>query len=237
MKKLIIYLPVILLLSTFSFQLIGQEKKTVTIGNPVTNTDENLKSNLVWDKNKTKTKAKKEVKMPDLGSQLWKNANFGWNNYKNDDYKWGNFWIGTGYGMNFINIEKAYWKVGLNLNWSKYTLYPTGQYGFTANNDYLKTTSLSVPIIAGYNVYQSIWTGFGVKVYTGPVFELLLGSKVNGYTENDHPTNNFQAGWTVGTDVRFLYILSARLAYSYYPYSLFQKDNLYRKALSFSVGL
>ena len=69
-----------------------------------------------------------------------------------------------------------------------------------------------------------------------PFHSQIVNSKVNGYTQNLHPTNNFQTGWTVGANLRFLYLLSARVAYTYYPYSLFQKDDLYRRALSFSLG-
>ena len=45
-----------------------------------------LFSSLVWDKNKITLKKNKS----DFGKQLWKNANFGWNTYKTDDYKWRN---------------------------------------------------------------------------------------------------------------------------------------------------
>ena len=86
------------------------------------------------------------------------------------------------------------------------------------------------------NIYKSKLRSVVLKAYTGPVFEFIVNSKVNGYTENLHPTNNFQTGWTVGANLRFLYLLSARVAYTYYPYSLFQKDDLYRRALSFSLG-
>ncbi|MBP1664990.1 MAG: hypothetical protein H6Q19_2130 [Bacteroidetes bacterium] len=214
-------------------------------GNAVINADQTLNnesllldkksdlfSGLVWDKNKITLKKNKS----DFGKQLWKNANFGWNTYKNDDYKWRNIFIGTGYGRNFQQFKKAYWMVGLNLNWSKYTLYPNGAFNFTANKDYLKTTSFSVPVTAGYTIYTSKLRSMNLKAFTGPVFEYILTSKLNGYTDNQYPINNFQTGWSVGANFRFLYLLSARVTYTYYPYSLFENHDLYRRALSFSLG-
>ena len=239
MKQLIVYVPV-LLFCVFTVQLKAEENEVVSSDTPVLtdiqviDQDPNLSSSLVWDKNKSTKKEKK--KKSDFGKQMWKNANFGWNTYKTDDYKWRNIFIGTGYGRDFENAKDAYWQVGLNLNWSKYTLYPEGKFNFTDNKDYLKTTSFSVPAIAGYNIYKSKLRSVVLKAYTGPVFEFIVNSKVNGYTQNLHPTNNFQTGWTVGANLLFLYLLSARVAYTYYPYSLFQKDDLYRRALSFSLG-
>lgn len=119
MKKLFIYMPV-LLLCVFTFQLKAEENTTVSTDSPiytevqVIDQDPNLSNSLVWDKNKDKKKEKKNK--PDFGKQLWKNANFGWNTYKNDDYKWRNIFIGTGYGRDFENVKDAYWLVGLNLN-------------------------------------------------------------------------------------------------------------------------
>lgn len=156
MKKLVIYVPV-LLFCVLTVQLKAEENAVVSSDTPVLtdiqviDQDPNLSSSLVWDKNKTTKKDKK--KKSDFGKQMWKNADFGWNTYKTDDYKWRNIFIGTGYGRDFENAKDAYWQVGLNLNWSKYTLYSDGAFNFTANNDYLKTTSFSVPAIAGYNIY------------------------------------------------------------------------------------
>ena len=96
MKKLVIYVPV-LLFCVFTVQLKAEENAVVSSDTPVLtdiqviDQDPNLSSSLVWDKNKTTKKDKK--KKSDFGKQMWKNANFGWNTYKTDDYKWRNIFI------------------------------------------------------------------------------------------------------------------------------------------------
>ena len=90
MKKLIVYVPV-LLFCVFTVQLKAEENAVVSSDTPVLtdiqviDQDPNLSSSLVWDKNKSTKKEKK--KKSDFGKQMWKNANFGWNTYKTDDYK------------------------------------------------------------------------------------------------------------------------------------------------------
>ena len=106
-----------LLFCVFTVQLKAEENAVVSSDTPVLtdiqviDQDPNLSSSLVWDKNKTTKKDKK--KKSDFGKQMWKNANFGWNTYKTDDYKWRNIFIGTGHGRDFENAKDAYWQVGL----------------------------------------------------------------------------------------------------------------------------
>lgn len=168
----------------------------------------------------------------DLSKQLWKNFNFGWDVYKNEDYRWRNSFIGTAYVQNFEALPAAWWSAGLRINWSKYTLYPAGEFGMGGNKANLKTTSLSIPAQLGYQVYQH--KGMGMSLYTGPSFELLLGSKLDGYPYDN--INHFQTGWTFGSTLQFLYLLRARVAYTYYPTSLLSEKNLPRKAITFSIG-
>jgi hypothetical protein len=177
----------------------------------------------------------KSEEKSDVLKQAWHNAHFNWDVYKTDDYRWREITIGTGYGKDFEFDDKAYWLIDLDLNWGKYTIYPDGAYAMGDKKSILRTTSLSIPAIAGYNLYRNRLLGLGWKVYTGPVLELITASKLDGYDYDR--IQNLQFGWTVGTKFRFLYIFNAKLAYSYYPTKLFTNGNLDRSAMRFSIGL
>lgn len=170
----------------------------------------------------------------DLGRQLWRNSSFGWDVYQTRDYRWRNIFIGSGYYYNFPTVPKAYVYGGLNANWSKYTLFKEGRYNMQNNDAILKTTSFSVPIYAGYQVFQT--KGFGLNLYTGPSFEIIYASKLDGYKFDE--INRFQTGWTIGSTLQFIYLFRARVAYSYYPMSLLTEPyrNLPRSAFTLSVG-
>ncbi|MFZ4724252.1 MAG: hypothetical protein ACOYMD_02285 [Paludibacter sp.] len=165
-------------------------------------------------------------------SQMYKNFNLGWDINKTDDYRWSNFSIGTAYGEKLITNPLVSWQIGLNYNWSKYTLYADGEYALSFNNEYLRTQSITIPATFEYKIFRSFFTG--VKVYTGPVYELILTSKING---NHFPNlRNSQFGWTLGTKIRFLAIFNTKIAYNYYPTGLFNDGALNRSAISFSLG-
>ena len=237
MKKRIIYMP-ILLFCLIGFQLKAEENSNQTIENPilteiqVVEQEPDLSSGLVWDKNKPPKKAK--AKKPDFDKQLWRNLHLGWDIDKTDNYRWRNFAIGTGYAQNFESVPKAYWFVGGNLNWSKYTLYRDGIYSIGANNAIINTFSVSVPAHIGYNIHQNNLTGMGWKVYTGPTIELITSSRLDGYAYKEY--NPFQVGWTIGTGFRFLHFLGFNVAYSYYPIAVFSNGNLVRSSVNFSLG-
>jgi hypothetical protein len=167
-----------------------------------------------------------------VGGQLWKNFHLSWDISRTDDYRWRNFSLGSGYGLDFGTNNQAYWLVGMDFNWSKYTLYSDGVYSMGADNVRLKTTSLSFPAVVGYRVYEK-WSG-NMKVYTGPVLETILSSYWDGRPYDE--VQNMQLGWTVGTKIRFWLIFSARLAYSYYPTGLFRNGDLNRSNVTFSLG-
>lgn len=167
-----------------------------------------------------------------INRQLWKNAHISWDVYKTDNYRWRNFSIGTGYGENFDFDQNAYWLIGLDYNWGKYTLYSDGVFAMGEDNAILKTKSLSIPVVAGYQVYRKL--SRSMRVYTGPILELILSSKLDG--DKFDEIQNTQLGWTVGTKFRFLFILGAHVAYSYYPTALFKNGDLQRNAFSFSLG-
>jgi len=167
-----------------------------------------------------------------IGKQLFKNFNLGWDVNSNHDYRWSNFHIGTAYGRKFESDSKAAWQIGADLNWSKYTLFSDGIYSLGTNNNILRTRSLSFPLIASYDISKTFF--HGLKVYTGPTYEMIFSSTLN---RNDYSKIRFgQFGWTVGTKIRFLAIFSARLAYNYYPTPLFNNGNLNRSNVSFSFG-
>lgn len=171
----------------------------------------------------------------DILQQTLRHIHFNWKIYKTDDYRWREITFGTGYGKDFEFDDKAYWLVNLDMNWGKYTIYPDGAYAMGDKKSILRTTSLSIPAVAGYNIYRNRWLGLGWKVYTGPVLELITDSELDGHEYDE--IQNLQFGWTVGTKFRFLYIMNATLAYSYYPTKLFTNGNLNRSAVRFSIGL
>ncbi|VBB43514.1 exported hypothetical protein [uncultured Paludibacter sp.] len=166
--------------------------------------------------------------------QLWKNAHLSWDVDNGDGYKWSNFAIGTGLARNFEFDKKSYWYLMGDLNWSKYTLYPDGQYAMGANKAYFRTFSFSIPAYVGYNVYQSSLRAFGVKVYTGPIFETIFSGKLDGYTYKEY--NPIQFGWTVGTGVKLFYLFGFNLAYRYYPTPVLTNGNLVRNSINFTFG-
>lgn len=167
-----------------------------------------------------------------VGRQLFKNININWDINRTDDYRWSNFSLGTAYGKKFESNSLASWLLGMNYNWSKYTLYSDGDYAQSVRNSILRTQSLSLPLTFEYKMYKSFFTG--VKLYTGPVYELILYSDMDD--KNYSGLKNSQLGWTVGTKVRFFAIFSSRLAYTYYPTGLFVDGGLNRSAVSFSLG-
>jgi len=174
-------------------------------------------------------KGEKDIK---FGKQLFKNIHLGWDINRTDDYRWSNISLGTAYGQKFDFDSLASWKIGIDYNWSKYTLYSDGNYAIGNTNGVLRTQSVSFPLIAEYNVYKSFFTG--VKVYTGPVYELILSSNWN--VNNFPGLRNSQLGWTVGTKIRFLAIFSTRIAYNYYSTALFDNGGLNRSSVNFSLG-
>ncbi len=167
-----------------------------------------------------------------LKRQLFRNINIGWDAYKNNDYKWSNFSLGTTYGQKFDFDPLASWQVGFNYNWSKYTLYGDGNYAFSPYDEVFRTQSLSIPITVEYKLFKSFFSG--MNVYTGPVYELILSSSLNRSYISGVRSN--QLGWTLGTKIRFFAIFNARLAYNYFPTGLFSNGDLNRSAVSFLVG-
>ena len=174
-----------------------------------------------------------QQKNNDVGRQLFSNINLGWDVYRTSDYRSSDFHIGTAYSQ-MINLNpKATWRVGLNYNWTKYTLFANGNYAQSANNSIFRNQSVSFPLTANYQVHKSFFSG--INVYTGLIPELIVSSTVDRSAFYDY--NVFQLAWTVGTRVRFLGIFSARLAYNYYLTPLFSDGTFNRSAISFSFGI
>ncbi len=171
--------------------------------------------------------------LPKLSSQLWKNAHINFRVKKNDDYRWRNFAIGTGYGHSIESVPDLSWQINMDYNWNKYTLYPTGSYD-VPKKTILKTGSLSFPATLEYSIYQNFFTG--INVYMGPVYELILFTSTKNQVDLRSEVARSQFGWIVGTRFRFLAIFSLRLSYSYYPTSVFKNGDLNRSAVMFSLG-
>jgi len=166
-----------------------------------------------------------------LGKQFFKNIHFGCDINQNDDYRWRNVKFGTAFGGEFGSDEQASLKIGVEYNWSKYSIY-SNNYALVIPNDILRTQSLSFPLVAEYKVYKSFFNG--ISLSGGPVYELILNSQLNG--NNFTHLNKNQFGWTAGARIRFLAILSVRIGYVYYPTKLFDDNSLNRSALTLSIG-
>lgn len=168
-----------------------------------------------------------------LEKQLWRNANLGWDINQTNDYYSNVFHIGTGISDKFDTDNRAFWQIGVDLNWSKYVLYADGNYSYFDRNALLRTQSLSFPFVLGYDLKQSFFSG--MKIYTGPVYEMILTSNLDGRPTADLKPG--QWGWTIGTKIRFLGFISAKVAYNYYSTGLFWNGDMNRSALSLSIGL
>ncbi|HET7732382.1 MAG TPA: hypothetical protein VFK73_00990 [Paludibacter sp.] len=167
-----------------------------------------------------------------VGKQLFKNINIGWDVNRTNDYRWSNFSLGTAYGKKFEFNQKLSWQIGANFNWSKYKIYSDGAFALSNYDDILRTRSLSFPFLVSYDISKTFF--HGMKVYTGPTYEMILSSSLNRIPYYDLTTS--QLGWTVGTKIRFLAIFSAKLALNYYPTGLFNNGDLNRSSVSFSLG-
>lgn len=171
-------------------------------------------------------------KKPNVERQLKRNFNIGWEVNRTSNYRWSDFHIGTAYGQKFDFDPKASWQLGLNYNWNKYTLY---SYGIHANDYYnskLRNQSFSIPLIANYQLRKSFFSG--LSVYTGPMAELILFSTLD--RDPFYNYNPLQIGWTVGTRIRILAVVNAKLGYVFYPTPLFNDGTFNRSAFSFSLG-
>lgn len=167
-----------------------------------------------------------------IGKQLFKNINIGWGVNRTNDYRWSNFHLGTAYGSKFEFNSKAAWQIGADLNWSKYTLYSDGDYSLSNYDDIMRTRSISFPLTVSYDIKQAFFNG--VKVYTGPTYEMIFSSSLN--RNSYYGINSSQLGWKVGTNIRFLAIFNTKLAYIYYFTTLFNGGNFNRSNISFSIG-
>lgn len=165
--------------------------------------------------------------------QLRKNFSIGYDlNFGNDFYS-RNFHIGTGFSQKFPDNKKVYWQIGGDINWNNYVLYDKYDVAFYNHNSLLRTTSLSFPLVLGYEVKRKIFSG--LKIYAGPVYEMIFFSRLNGVPYSD--INHGQLCFTVGSKIRFLAFFNARIAYNFYPYGLFSNGDLNRSSLNLSIGL
>jgi hypothetical protein len=167
-----------------------------------------------------------------VGKQLLRNINIGWDINHTNDYRWSDFHVGTAYGQKFEENSRVSWQVGVNYNWNKYSLFADGNYALGNYNAVLRNQSLSVPCIVSYELYKSFFTG--VKLYTGPVYEMIFTSNMDRIPFYNY--NPAQFGWTVGTKIRFLAIFNTKIAYNFYPTPMFRDGTFNRSALSISVG-
>jgi len=164
--------------------------------------------------------------------QLVKNINIGWDVNSTNNYRWSDFHIGTAYGKKFETNSKLSWQVGVNYNWNKYTLFANGNYAQGNYNATYRNQSLSIPCIVSYEVYKTFFTG--VKLCTGPVYEMIFTSTMDRIPFYNY--NPAQFGWTVGTKIRFLAIFNTKIAYNFYPTPIFRDGTFERSALSVSIG-
>jgi hypothetical protein len=168
-----------------------------------------------------------------LGSQLFKNFHINWTTYKTDDYKWNRFGFGSAWGQSFPFEQDLTWKIGLDVDWAKYTLNRTGNFYYVTQKSTMRTTSLSVPLTLNYQAYSTFWTG--IDVYTGPVYEQIIYLNTYNFFDPDL-ISHAQFGWAIGTRFRFGAIFSVRLAYVHYFTGMFVNGDMTRSGVRFSLG-
>ncbi|MCL1868610.1 MAG: hypothetical protein FWF72_06695 [Paludibacter sp.] len=167
-----------------------------------------------------------------LGSQLFKNFHINWTTYKTRDYNWNRFGFGSAYGQSFAFEKRLTWKIGLDLDWAKYTLKYTGRYSYVNQKSTMNVTSFSVPLIVNYQAFNRLWQG--LNFYTGPIYEQIIAFK-SPQIESDW-ISHAQFGWTIGARYRFGAIFSVRLAYVHYFTGMFVNGDMMRSGIRFSVG-
>lgn len=153
------------------------------------------------------------------GFNMGGDANFG------QDFSGSNFHVGYRITDKFEGNKKAYWTIGADLNWSKYSLYDN-----SASS--LSTTSISFPFIVGYTVKKTFFTG--LSFYTGPIYDFIITSRLDRQSYYD--IDRGQLAFTVGAKLKFLAIFNTGVAVKLYPTSLFKDGSLNRTSLSFTVG-
>ena len=160
------------------------------------------------------------------GLNLGFDLNFGENFYSN------NFHIGYSISDKFDGNKKAYWQIGADVNWSKYSIFDSYGFSYFNHPSKYRTTSISFPMILGYQVRRSFFSR--IKIYAGPVYDFIITSRLDNAPYYD--IDRGQWGFTVGTKLRFLALLNAGIAYKYYPNSLFNNGDFNRSSISFSLG-
>ncbi|GHV46997.1 hypothetical protein FACS1894180_9540 [Bacteroidia bacterium] len=174
-----------------------------------------------------------EDKSNTLGSQLFKNFHINWTTYKTNDYKWNRFGFGSAYGQSFPFEKDLTWKVGMDIDWAKYTLNYTGNFDYVTQKSTMRATSVSIPLTVNYLAYSTFWTG--IDVYTGPVYEQIIHLNTYNFFDPDL-VSHAQFGWTIGSRFRFGAIFSIRLAYVHYFTGMFVNGDMTRSGVRFSVG-
>ena len=167
-----------------------------------------------------------------LGSQIFKNFHINWTTYSAKDYNWNRFGFGSAYGQSFAFEKNLTWRVGLDIDWAKYTLKNTGHYDYVSQKSTMNVTSFSVPLIINYQAFSRFWQG--LNFYTGPVYEQIISFKSAQIESN--LISYAQFGWTIGTRYRFGAIFSVRLSYVHYFTPMFVNGDMMRSGVRFSVG-
>lgn len=167
-----------------------------------------------------------------LGSQLFKNFHINWTTYSAKDYNWNRFGFGSAYGQSFAFERDLTWRVGLDIDWAKYTLKYTGRYKYVTEKSQMNVTSFSIPLVINYQAFSHFW--HGLNFYTGPVFEQIVFFKSPQIESS--LISHAQFGWTIGTRYRFGAIFSVRLAYVHYFTAMFVNGDMMRSGVRFSVG-
>lgn len=167
-----------------------------------------------------------------IGSQLFKNFHINWTTYKTRDYNWNRFGFGSAYGQSFAFEKKLTWKIGLDIDWAKYTLKYSGRYEYVSKKSSMNVTSFSVPLLVNYQAFSRLW--HGLNFYTGPVYEQIIAFKSAQIESNF--INHAQFGWTIGARYRFGAIFTVRFSYVNYFTGMFINGDMMRSGVRFSVG-
>lgn len=149
-----------------------------------------------------------------------------------DSFTSNNIMVGYKLSDRIEGNKKMYWQADVDLNWTNYRLFNSGNYSYFNNSSNYRSTSISIPIVLGYELRRSFLTR--TKIYGGAMYDLILTFRLGGkpYYDLDYG----QWALTVGAKMRILGLLDAGIGYKYYPRPLFMNGDMNRSAISFSVG-
>lgn len=162
-------------------------------------------------------------KAAQVAMTLIRNLNVGYGAYNTSTYKSSNFHVGTSYSQYFKKDPKAYWQLGVGMNWYDYTL--------KKDNSKFSVNSVSVPFRLGYVLYSNDF--FGIRIFAGPTYEYVYHSN---YSDAANSVQRSQLALSAGGIFSISGVTSLHVSYKFYPTGLFSNGDFQRSAFNFSIG-